>query len=117
MVDPEAQLLYSRSARDLMALARRYPDLRQRLAPQRPVLVAVERGLSELEAALDAERRQLIHANEERLMKYMTAAERWAEAWPEVAREITGKPLPEAHQVLAQRAEGVLPFALPGGPP
>ncbi len=63
-----------------------------------------------LEVALDAERRQLIHANEDRLARYMAAAEPWAQIWPEVAREIEGKPLSEAHRIVCRRAEERLPF-------
>ena len=40
----------------------------------------------------------------------MKAADRWAAAWPGIAAEIEGVPLPEAHQVVCQRAEGLLPF-------
>jgi hypothetical protein len=115
MTDPGEQLLYSRSARDLGALALKYPERTRALSAQRPVLKVAERGVNELEVALDAERRQLIRANEERLMKYMTAAERWVKAWPEVAEEMSGKPLADAHRIMSQRAEGVLPFKLPGG--
>ncbi len=110
MTDPDDRLLCSRSARDLMALAREYPGRVDALATQRPVLHAVHDGLEALETALDAERRQLIHANEQRLARYMTAAERWAEAWPSVAAEIDGKPLPVAHRIVCRHAEDLLPF-------
>ena len=49
--------------------------------------------------ALDAERRELIHAHE-RLDGYMSAAKEWAAIWPSVARDIDGLPLPDAHRVV-----------------
>lgn len=114
MTDPDEQLLYSRSARDLTDLAERFPERVEALAQQRPLLKLIRKGIAELEAALDAERRHLIRANEKRLMRYMTAAERWAEAWPAVAKDISGKPLAEAHRIMVACAEGVLPFRLEG---
>lgn len=110
--DPDDQLLCSRSARDLMALSHEYPGRADALAIQRPVLRAIRKGQEALEAALDVERRQLIHANERRLARYMTAAEHWAEAWPSVAAEIDGKPLPVAHRIVCRHAEALLPFGL-----
>jgi hypothetical protein len=112
MTDPDDRLLCSRSARDLMALAREHPGRADALATQRPVLRAVGQGPEALETALDAERRQLIHANERRLARYMTAAERWAQAWPAVAAQIDGKPLSTAHRILCRHAESLLPFGL-----
>jgi membrane-associated protease RseP (regulator of RpoE activity) len=52
-------------------------------------------------------------ANEERLARYLAAAQDWAEIWPEVQRQIERLPLPEAHRLLVSRAEEVLPFSLP----
>lgn len=115
MPEPDEQLLYSRSARDLISLATRYPDRVKALAARRPALDAIRRGRAELEAALDAERRQLIHANEERLARYMASAERWAEEWPRVAKEILHKPLAEAHRTMTEYAERLLPFFPAGG--
>ena len=69
------------------------------------------------EQALDGERRALIRANEERLLRYRAAAEPWAAQWPDVARRIAGLPLPEAHAVVTSSAEGVLPFAPAPGEP
>jgi phosphopantetheinyl transferase len=67
-------------------------------------------GLAAVEEALDAERRSLIHANERRLRRYLKAAQEWSEAWPEISRNIAGKPLLEAHKILVARAERFLPF-------
>jgi hypothetical protein len=73
-------------------------------------LQKIAEGQAKLEEALDAERRALIRANELRLEAYERAAELWAARWPQVEREIAGRPLLEAHAVIVRRAEGVLPF-------
>ncbi len=110
MPDPRDQLLFSQSARDILTLAARHPDLIAKLAPLRPLLQHVSGGREELEAALDAERRAAIRANEERLSEYAGAAREWAARWPEVERETAGLPLIDAHETIRTRAEGVLPF-------
>ena len=68
--DPRQQLLLSRSARDLMALARAHPELARQLVSARPLLAETGRSAEALEVALDAERRVLIHANERRSQRY-----------------------------------------------
>jgi hypothetical protein len=117
MPDLDSQILCSRGARDLMALAERHPDRVLRLAERRPVLTAVGQGREALEAALDAERRQLMRANEERLAKYMEAAKPWAAVWPALSRQMQGLDLPEAHRLMVQQAETLLPLVVPGGWP
>jgi hypothetical protein len=111
------QILCSRSARDLIALAEQHPNRVRDLTERRPALVAIGQGREALEAALDAERRQLIGANEERLARYMEAAKSWAAAWPALSRQMEGLALPEAHQRMVRRAETLLPFVVPGGWP
>ena len=111
---PAEQLLLSRSARDLILLAEQHPGLVERLVPQRPVLATIGRGLAELEAGLDAERRALMHLNERRLENYLAAAQRWTVLWTELADEVAGLPLPDAHRIIVSRAEGVLPFVPTG---
>ena len=108
------QILYSRSARDLMALAEKHSDRIKELAVQRPVLHLISEGIGKLEEGLDAERRILIHANEKRLRKYMTAAERWNTVWPLVAKKIANVSLIEAHEIVVEEAENVLPFRVNG---
>ena len=108
---PEEAMMASRSARDLLGLAAAYPEILRKLVPQRPVLAAIDGGVTHLEKALDAERRDLMHANEQRLQGYIAAAEKWAACWPDVAAAIAGLPLRAAHKLVVSRAEGVLPFA------
>ncbi len=110
MTDSTHQFLYSRSATDLIALASQHPQLVAELTARRPVLGTIAYGRDALEAALDAERRRLTHANEERLQRYARAAQKWAALWPVVEREVQDRPLPEAHAIVVRRAEGVLPF-------
>jgi len=111
MSDPRDQFLYSRSSRDLIELAERHPGALAEMVAQRPLLGRIVEGREALDEALDRERRLLMRVNEERLARYLDAAEAWRAAWPEVQREIEGLPLLEAHALMASRAEGVLPFA------
>jgi hypothetical protein len=118
MDEPRAQLRFSRSARDLLALAREHPAEWAEAVRERPLLARVADGREALEEALDRERRELIRANEERLARYRTAAEAWGERWPAVQRQIAGLPLADAHRLAVEQAEGVLPFEVaPGGGP
>jgi hypothetical protein len=110
MEDVQDQALFSRSARDLLALAEQHPDVIEAAAAERPALSVVAHGREALEAALDAERRELIHENERRLETYMQAAEPWSSRWPEVARRVADMELADAHHVIVEMAENILPF-------
>jgi hypothetical protein len=107
---PREQLLLSRSARDIVRIAAEHPDLAREMAAERAVLEAIDAGIEELERALDAERRECMHANERRLQRYLEAASGWTQLWPEVTRRAEGLPLAEAHEMIVSRALGVLPF-------
>ncbi len=115
--DIPTRLMYSRSARELMEMAEHDPGLVSAWVGKRPVLGAISGGLEAMEAALDAERRTLMHANERRLSLYMTAAEAWERAWPTVARGIAQRSLADAHREMVAAATGILPFSVPGGWP
>lgn len=112
MRDPADQLRFSRSARDLIDLARSHPDLLTATALERPTLAAVSLGREALEEALDRERRGLMRTNEERLQRYQQAAVAWAAVWTDVAREVQGWPLRRAHEHVVQRATALLPTAV-----
>lgn len=112
--DPSLGMLYSRSARDILAIHAAHPGLAGKLVPDRPLLAAVVAGREALEAALDAERRQMMKSNELRLQRYADASRDWAETWPAVEREIAGLPLPEAHEIVVARATKCLPSAVTG---
>lgn len=113
MREPRSQLLYSRSARDLIRLAEKHSELVQTLLEARPLLGRIADGRDELERALDAERRTLVRKNEERLAVYRGATHQWMRLWPRLSDEITDLPLLEAHRIVVARAEGVLPY-VPG---
>ena len=115
MEDPRMQLLYSRSSRDLIRLAREYPDAHAEAMTTRPLLGQVGAGREALDEALDRERRALMRADEARLERYRAAAAAWAAAWPDVARQIEGLPLDEAHRIVSARAKHVLPWRPPDG--
>ncbi len=112
MQDPGDQLVYSRSARDLLQLAREHPDLTSRLATERPVLAQIKHGREAIEVALDAERRQLMRANETRLAQYQQAAAAWGAQWQSVSRELAGMPLSQAHRKMVEAAIDILPFTV-----
>jgi hypothetical protein len=108
----EDKVRYSRSAREILNFYMRDPSLVVRILAERGIGHEAIRNLESLETALDAERRRLIHVNEHRLARYAAAAQAWLEIWKDVEREIAGLPLPEAHLIVVNRAEGVLPFRL-----
>lgn len=112
--DVTERFLQSRSALDLLELASAHPDLSVELAQRRPALMEIEHGRDRLEAALDAEKRSLMRANERRLQAYLKAAEDWAAHWPTVGRMIEGKPLRQAHSILVREAAGRLPMDVEG---
>ncbi len=114
MKNPADQLLHSRSARDLAELAGKHPDIVKALSRERPLLEVIDQGRDALERALDAERRDLMRANEERLARFLKAALHWRGAWPGMDREVASLPLSEAHGIIARKAEGVLPFTVGG---
>ncbi len=64
---PTDQLLYSRSARDLIRLAEAHPQIIKGLITRRPLLGNIDEGTEELARALDEERRELIRKNETHL--------------------------------------------------
>lgn len=113
MTDPADQLRFSRSALDLMGLADKYPLLIASLSLERPLLSIVKEGRDVLEAALDAERRGMIHANEKRLAQYEAASLCWQERWPDVHRQTEGLALSQAHDIFVKTAETFLPTSLP----
>lgn len=110
LVDPEAQLASSRSARDILDLRERHPGVFVRAALARPALAAASAGREALEAALDAERRRLMRRNERRLAAYLAAAGPWADRWRALMPSLRGVPLERAHALVVSAAEGVLPF-------
>jgi hypothetical protein len=110
MTAPREQLLYSRSARDLVELAARHPVAAAEAARERPLLGEIPKGREAVETALDAERRGLIRANEERLGRYARASKGWADRWWSVGEACKGLSLEEAHGRIVREAERLLPF-------
>lgn len=109
MGDPRLELLYSRSARDLVRLAEEQPAILEHAAAERPLLSRIGHGREEIERLLDQERRALIRKNEERLDRYQRAARPWAAEWPHLSKELAGRPLTEAHEMMVARAAELLP--------
>jgi hypothetical protein len=105
----EAEMLLSRSALDLIRLKREHPDTARALSARRPLLAQIGEDRRTAAAALDAEKLDLILANEERLAKFASAAQRWRDAWPDLDARLAGQPLPAAHAAVLAAARGVLP--------
>ena len=109
MSNPQQQLLYSRSARDILNLAEKYPELNTKLAKQRPLLSHTNSGRERLEELLDKEKRTLIRQNEKRFSRYLKTAEKWTAKWPSIEKGLSGIPILDAHKMLINEAKGVLP--------
>lgn len=109
MQDPRLQALHSRSARDLMRLVEQHPALVRQAATERPLLSRLGAGREEVERLLDQERRGLMRLNEERLERYVQAASAWGADWPRLAKELAGRPLAVAHEMMVARAVELLP--------
>lgn len=112
MPDARDQLLFSRSARDILQLVAEHPDWIRELSATRPLLARTTDGLDTLETELDRERRRAMHANEARLERYAKASRNWAAIWSEVQRELADQPLSAAHSIMLSRASAVLPMTV-----
>lgn len=110
MSNPRQQLLYSRSARDILNLVEKFPELIAELAKQRPLLSHTHSGREKLEELLDKEKRALIRQNENRLALYLKTAEKWTAKWPSIEKKLSDIPILDAHRMFTEEAEGVLPF-------
>jgi hypothetical protein len=110
MEDKQLQALYSRSARDLMQLFAEHPAVVAEAAGERPLLTRIGQGREEVERLLDEERRALMRANEDRLDRYVSAARRWGADWPRLSKELAGRALTEAHEMMVSRAAELLPY-------
>lgn len=105
------QLIYGRSARDLITSASENPEAARRLEIERPLLrLALLGERDALEEALDKERRLLMRNDENRLAAYTEAAREWQAQWPSLHASLQGIPLNDVHLKILQAAEGVLPF-------
>ena len=104
------QLLWSRSARDLIGLAGDDPTLARTLAGQRPLLAsAIEGNREQLEEELDRERRRHIRANEQRLEAMQSLMADWRAYWPDFLCESDGLLLRQAHRLCVKAADRLLP--------
>lgn len=109
MKDPRDRLRYSRSADDLIELARRHSALVRELASERPLLARTGAGRRALAEAIQLEMLDLMERDERRLATYRAAAAAWADRWPVLSRELEGLPLLEAHARMVASADGILP--------
>ena len=105
---------YSRSARELLDFFKSDPGTVIPILEERGIAKDTLTGIETLEIALDAERRRLIHLNENRLLRYVVASKEWSETWKEVEKETAGLSLLKAHKIIIERANGILPKSIEG---
>ncbi|HLQ37698.1 MAG TPA: hypothetical protein VK348_07850 [Planctomycetota bacterium] len=113
LLDVRDQMLHSRSARDLLALAKDHPDLLAGLVAERPALAVVTQGLDELRLALERERFAAMDADASRIRTYLQASELLARVWSEIEQRTAGLPLRRAHAIVVGYAERWLPTVIP----
>lgn len=109
MPSPRDRLLFSRSADDLIELARVHPGLLPAASAERPLLARIGAGRQALAEALQLEMLDLMESDERRLSAYREASSAWAAGWPAHSRELDRCPLLEAHSTMVERAAGLLP--------
>jgi len=109
--DVRDQLLHSRSARDLIALAAAQPDLLRAMVPVRPALQHVASGLDDLRMALERERFAAMDADQRRLETFVMATAAFERRWPEIEQRCAGLPLRQAHAIVVESAAQCLPMA------
>jgi hypothetical protein len=109
--DPHAELLASRSPMRLRQLAATHPTLLAQGIPDRRLLAEIA-GADEdaIAVLLDAERRDLMRANRERLAMFQRAAEAWRTAWMALPATLPRLPLAEQHRILVDAAGHTLPL-------
>jgi hypothetical protein len=109
LTEPRDQLLHSRSARDLLELARAHPALAAEVQRLRPALRTLPRGLDELRLELERERFAAMDADQQRMRSYLQATARFEQHWAELARRTAGLPLRPAHALVVESAHRWLP--------
>lgn len=115
---------YSRSAKDLIRIMERYSEnQRDRIIEKLPVRAEILKLASvgdrdALETALDKERREMMHADEKRLERYMEASKKWLKVWLALEKTVKHLPLTKAHDIIVKEilALRLLPFK-PEDPP
>lgn len=109
MPEVRDQLLFSRSAHDLIELQRLNPELVRELAPQRPLLASIDSGPRRLAESIQHEMLDLMEADQRRLAAYRQACATLQIEWAALSRTLDDLPLEQAHAVFVARASSVLP--------
>lgn len=114
LVDSDRErFLLSQSARDLLDLARRHPDLARELAPERAAIAAISRGEQAVEEQIDRERRQRMAEDRSRIEAYVRASADFARCWALEQSRLTGLPLRRSHALVVDWAATCLPTSPP----
>jgi len=106
------QILQSRSALDLMELAKEHRAEVVRLAEERSLLRLLLEQVPDRRAirlALSEEQIDLMDKDAARLADYARAATQWQKIWPELRKQARHLPLIQAHQLVVQHAQSLLP--------
>ena len=114
LTDPMEQLLCSRSARDLIALAAAHPQQLESATRQRPALQSLGLGFDELRLALERERFAAMDLDAARIRAFVAATRDLERMWPELDRRTQGLPLRAAHTLVVESAERWLPNQVQG---
>jgi hypothetical protein len=114
LTDVREQLRCSRSARDILALAEKWPEAATEVARERPALAAIARGFDELRLTLEKERFAAMDADTRRIHSYLAATRALEQAWPATEQATASLPLRAAHRLVVESAERWLPNQVPG---
>lgn len=108
--DDLEQLLYSRSATDIIKLFNSKNQAFKKAVKLRPVLSFASAGQEKLEEELDRERREMMRVNSRRIQNFMEAGRSWHDSWLDLERQLSNKSLLIAHQLMVESALNKLPF-------
>jgi hypothetical protein len=81
MATVEDRILYSRSALEIVRFHAEHPDIVTVAMNERGIAPSALSSIDALEAAIDAERRRLMHAKERRVAGYRNASRQWNGRW------------------------------------
>ena len=109
MTDLYQKLMYDRDPKSIIKLRLSHPDIFQKAATIRPLLLVADQGREALENVLDQERRAYMRDDEKRLITYAEAGAPWLAQWSQLSRKIENLDLQAAHNQVVKAAEDLLP--------
>jgi hypothetical protein len=109
MTDARDQLLFSRSATDLMQLAKEQPVLVRELTARRPLLARIGADRRALAEAIQLEMLDLMEVDARRLAAHRAASVKLQREWARLSSELDRLPPPQAHAKFVASAASLLP--------